>query len=329
MKNSNAQNFSLGLMIIFGLLIFVAAVYFIGNRQNLFGNNPRVSSVFKSVNGLQVGNNVRYAGVNVGTVRDITIINDTSIVVDFIIKEKTMKLIRKNSMATISSDGLVGSMIVNLVAGDGEDSRRIDPGDTLESISKVATADMLTTLNTTNENAALLTADLLKITAAINEGEGTLGVLLKDKQMANDIKESMTELRHTAQEASKTVGRLDGLLSSINFENSLAGALLTEDSISAQKVGKVIESLENSAIEIEQMTTNLNRFSNTLRNNEGVLNYILTDSTFVNNLDATLENAEAASKKFDENMKALQHNILFRGYFKKKARIEAREAAQE
>jgi phospholipid/cholesterol/gamma-HCH transport system substrate-binding protein len=280
------------------------------------------------VDGLQVGNNVRYAGVNVGTVRNITIVNDTSIAVDFIIQERTMNLIRKNSLATISSDGLVGSMIVNLVPGDSRESKMIEPGDTLESISKATTADMLTTLNTTNENAALLTADLLKITAAINQGQGTLGALLKDEQMADDIKESMKELRRTTHSASATVGELNNILTSIDMENSLAGKFLTPDSTAVNRVDEIIASIEKSAFEIEQMTANLNQFSTAIKNNDGALNYILNDTTFVNNLDETLENAEAASKKLDENMKALQHNILFRGYFKKKARREAREAAE-
>lgn len=327
MKNSNSQNFRLGIFIITGLLIFVVAVYFIGKRQQLFGNSTRVSSVFKNVNGLQVGNNVRYSGVNVGTVRNISIVNDTSIVVDFLIEEKTMHLIKRNSVATIGSDGLVGSMIVNLVPGDNFSSERIRPGDTLESTSKIATTDMLTTLNTTNENAALLTADLLKITAEINEGKGTLGVLLKDKQMAEDIKLSFAELKKAARAASITVNNLNALVSEIDMENSVAGVLL-KDTVSAGNIREVISSLEQSGKEIEQMTMNLNEFSQQFKNSEGALNFILHDSSFVDNLSATLENAEAASKKFDENMEALQHNILFRGYFKRQARIKAREEAR-
>lgn len=328
MKNSNSQNLRLGIFIIAGILIFVAAVYFIGNRQHLFGNNAMISSVFKSVNGLQVGNNVRFAGVNVGTVRDITIVNDTSIVVDFIIEEKTISLIKRNSLATISSDGLVGSMIINLTPGENFSPETIRPGDTLESISKVATADMLTTLNTTNENAALLTADLLKITAAINEGKGTLGVLLKDDQMAKDLSSSMAELKKTTQGAAITVNKLNRLISEFDMKNSVAGVLF-KDSLSAGKVREVIVSLEQSAGEIEKMTINLNKFSEEINNNEGVLNYVLHDSTLVEHINATLENAEAASKKFDENMLALQHNILFRGYFKRQARIKAREEAKK
>lgn len=327
MKNSNSQNFRLGLFIIVGVLIFVTAVYFIGNRQHLFGTNATISSVFKSVNGLQPGNNVRYAGVNVGTVRNITIHNDTSIVVDFIIEEKTLHLIKRNSVATISSDGLVGNMIINLTPGEDFSTESLQPGDTLKSLSKIATADMLNTLNTTNENAALLTSDLLKITAAINEGNGTVGMLLKDEELANDLKTSMAELKRTTRGASATVNDLHTLISKIDLDHSVAGVLLN-DSLSSENLREIIGSLENSAREIEQMTVNLNQFSEQIKNSEGALNYVLHDSTFVDHLNKTLENAEAASKKFDENMEALQHNFLFRGYFKRQARIKAREEAK-
>lgn len=323
MRNRNPQNLKLGIFILLGITIFVLAVYFIGNKQNLFGTNSRVSSVFKNVNGLQTGNNVRFAGVNVGTVKDINIVNDTSIVVDMLISEKTMHLIKENTMATVSSDGLVGSMVVNLIPGDSIDSPRLKPGDTIESISKIATADMLTTLNTTNENAALLTADLLKITNAINKGEGTLGALIKDEEMAANIKQSIVNLRRTTNEASQSIQKLNKLIAGVDLEDGLMGVLLN-DTIAAQNISEVIEDLNHSAEEVRLMTSNLQQFSEELKSGEGVLNYVINDTTFVNHLDATLKNAEEASKKFDQNMEALQHNFLFRGYFRKLERKRAR-----
>ena len=118
MRNRTLQNLKLGIFTIAGFLIFVAAVYLIGNKQNLFGNNSRIASVFKNVNGLQAGNNVRYSGVNVGTVKKIIIVNDTSIAVDMSIDESAMHLIKRNATAAISSDGLVGSMVINIIPGD-------------------------------------------------------------------------------------------------------------------------------------------------------------------------------------------------------------------
>lgn len=328
MRNRNSQNLKLGIFVIVGLIIFVLAVYFIGNRQNLFGNNATVSSVFKNVNGLQTGNNVRFAGVNVGTVKGITIVNDTSIAVDLLVNEKTMSLLKANTKATVSSDGLVGSMVVNLVPGDTFDSPPIKPGDTIESISKTATADMLETLNTTNENAALLTADLLKITNAVNAGEGTLGALIKDEEMATDIKETIAGLRRTTEATSRSVNNLNKILSSVDLNEGLAGVLL-KDSVAAEKVTGIIENLDSSMTAIKTMTGNLQQFSKDLETGDGVLNYVINDTTVVNHLDATLQNAEEASKKLDQNMEALQHNILFRGYFRKLERRKARAAEKE
>jgi phospholipid/cholesterol/gamma-HCH transport system substrate-binding protein len=328
MKNRIAQNLKLGIFVITGVVIFVLAVYFIGTKQNLFGNNTEISSVFKNVGGLQNGNNVRYAGVNVGTVKDITIINDTSIVVDMLISEKAVNLIKRDSKATINSDGLVGSMVVNLIPGEKNDAKGVKAGDTIESISKIATADMLTTLNTTNENAALLTADLLKITNAINDGKGTLGTLLKDEDMATDIKQSIANLKLTTQRASSTLNRFNSLLSDVNIDNSVAGVLL-KDTVAAQKLTSVFASLEQSANDIDSMTANLKSFSEEIRTGDGVLNFVLNDTSFVKRLESTIRNAEAASKKMDENMEALQHNFLFRGYFRRLERKRALEAQEQ
>lgn len=324
MRNRNSQNLRLGIFILIGISIFVLAVYFIGNRQNLFGNNTRVYSVFKNVNGLQTGNNVRFAGVTVGTVKGIDIVNDTSIVVGMMISGKTMHLIKKNTQATISSDGLVGSMVVNLIPGEESSSPIIQPGDTIESISKIATADMLTTLNTTNENAALLTADLLKITHAINEGEGTLGMLIKDKELSANIKRSVEHLKVITADASQSVKKFNHLLSSIDMDESVAGVLLN-DTIAAQQVSQMITDLNTSVEEINSMTANLKEFSEDLKSGEGTLNYLIKDTTFVKHLESTIINAEDASRKLDENMEALKHNFLLRGYFRKLERQKARE----
>lgn len=325
-KKSN--NIRLGIFVFAGVFIFIVAVYFLGNRQNLFGNTVKISSVFKNVNGLQMGNNVRFAGVNVGTVREITILNDTAICVDVFINEKTAQLIRKNALATISSDGLVGSMIVNIIPNEAQIAEAIENGDTITSISKIATADMLTTLNTTNENAALLTQDLLRITNSINQGQGLLGALIKDETMVNDVKASLSNLKKTTDAAQTTMVSLNKLVSEVNFDDNLAGLLLN-DTTSARKLAAVFENIETSSKEIEELTINLNKFSKTLNTNDGLLNYAVHDTTIVNNLDATLKNVEEASDKLNENMEALKHNFLFRGYFRKLERQKAREERKQ
>ncbi|MFY8009556.1 MAG: MlaD family protein, partial [Flavobacterium sp.] len=157
MEKTASQKIRLGLFVIIGLTLFVLTIYFIGSKQQMFGKTETLTAVFNNVAGLQLGNNVRYSGINVGTVRSIEIVNDSTINVEMQIDETILPHIKKNAVATIGSDGLVGSVIINIIPGKGE-SLPVQPGDVIKSNNRIRTDDMLSTLNVTNENAAQLTA---------------------------------------------------------------------------------------------------------------------------------------------------------------------------
>jgi phospholipid/cholesterol/gamma-HCH transport system substrate-binding protein len=328
MKSNSGQNLKLGILIVAGLTIFTLGVYFIGNKQNLFGDSIMLSSVFKNVNGLQLGNNVRYSGVNVGTVKDIKFLNDTAICVDMLIDRESGNLIKHSSLATINSDGLVGSMVLNILPNSEVSSRTIKEGDTLESLSQVATADMLNTLNQTNENAALLTADLLKITNSINAGEGVLGDLLKNETLAQNIQESAANLNETTNSAREGLNKINRILNAVDYENSVAGLLLS-DSTAQKSFSSIIEDLKTTSSQIKEISADLGEFSNSLNSEKGALNYVVKDTSFVNHLDESMQNIEEATFRFNQNMEALKHNILFRGYFRKLERQKAREERKQ
>jgi|25_taG_2_1085351.scaffolds.fasta_scaffold03062_6 phospholipid/cholesterol/gamma-HCH transport system substrate-binding protein len=328
MKSNSGQNLKLGILIVAGLTIFTLGVYFIGNKQNLFGDSIMLSSVFKNVNGLQLGNNVRYSGVNVGTVKNIKFLNDTAICVDMLIDRESGNLIKHSSLATINSDGLVGSMVLNILPNSEVSSRTIKEGDTLESLSQVATADMLNTLNQTNENAALLTADLLKITNSINAGEGVLGDLLKNETLAQNIQESAANLNETTNSAREGLNKINRILNAVDYENSVAGLLLS-DSTAQKSFSSIIEDLKTTSSQIKEISADLGEFSNSLNSEKGALNYVVKDTSFVNHLDESMQNIEEATFRFNQNMEALKHNILFRGYFRKLERQKAREERKQ
>tara|TARA_R110002167_G_scaffold125448_14_gene305616 strand:+ start:843 stop:1826 length:984 start_codon:yes stop_codon:yes gene_type:complete len=327
MAKTKLENLKLGIFVILGTIFLLIAVYLIGNRQNMFGKTFPVKAVFKNASGLQNGNNVRFSGINVGTVNQIEMINDTTIIVHMIIEDKMRNHLKKNAMATIGSDGLVGSMLINIVPGSGE-ADLIEPDDELQSNSKVATQDMMNTLNTTNENAALLTADLLKITHTIIKGEGTLGRLLNDTIMANDLKQTITNLKLTSSKANTTIAELGHIIESINIEESMAGVLLN-DTVSAEKMRNIIGNLETASLEIDKMTTDLNSVIGNAKQGEGAIKYLSNDTTLVNQLKKTLENVEQGTERFNENMEALKHNFLTRGYFKKQEKQREREARKQ
>lgn len=323
MQKSASQKLRLGVFIVLGTVLLVSALYFIGNRQNLFGSTLELHAEFANVNGLQLGNNVRFSGINAGTVKKISMVSSSRIIVSMVIDETISKQIMKNAVATIGSDGLVGSMLINILPQEGT-SIPIVHHDTIASYTKIGANDILSTLSVTNENAAILTSDLLKITTKIIEGKGTLGMLISDTLLARDIKQGVFQLKEASAGANNTIARLNDLVASMNVEESLAGVLLN-DTISAQKMKKIITDLESSSSHINQVSENMDRYIQELKNSEGTLNKVINDQEFAKEIDSTLINIKEASFKLNENMEALKHNIFFRGYFNKLERQKKRK----
>ncbi|MQP53187.1 MULTISPECIES: MlaD family protein [unclassified Flavobacterium] len=322
MEKTDQQKIRLGLFIIIGSLFFLAAIYFVGNKQNLFGNTSNLKAVFGNVSGLQVGNNVRYAGMDIGTVKSIEMVNDTTINVSMAIEDKMLVHIKKDAIATIGSDGLVGNMIINIIPGKGN-ANAVIPGDIIQSYSKSSTDEMLKTLDVTNKNAALLTADLLKITHEINNGNGTIGTLLKDSMMSKDLKETIKNLKETTQGTTASVNNLNKMILSLNQKDNVIGVL--KDKEVAIKVKTIIDNLEKSSGEIDKVVTNLNATITNIKEGKGALNYLSNDPNLVKKIDSTMINLNEASYKLNENLEALKHNFLFRGYFKKQAKEKAKQ----
>ena len=327
MKNTSSQKLRLGLFIIFGSILFIVGVYLIGQRQNMFKKTFTISAFFQNVNGLQNGNNVRFSGIDIGTVKTITMINDSTIKVDMNIDEKIIMHIKKDAIATIGSDGLVGNMIVNIVPGNGL-AETINNGDTIASYSKIGADDILSTLSVSSENAAILTSDLLKITTAMVKGKGTVAMLLNDSTMATDLKQSINNLKIASRSATNTITELNEIITSLKTNDETVLGMLMNDTISGNKLKDVITHLETSSKEIELVTKNINETITKINSSEGALNYVTTDTALVSSIRSTLKNINEGTDKFNQNMEALKHNFLTRGYFKKLERQEKKNKKQ-
>jgi phospholipid/cholesterol/gamma-HCH transport system substrate-binding protein len=296
------------------------------NKQQMFGKTEHLKAVFNNVAGLQLGNNVRFSGINVGTVRGIEIINDTTIIIDMQIEEEIFTHIKKDAVATIGSDGLVGSVIINIIQGKGH-MPAVKPGDIIQSQNRVRTDDMLTTLNLTNQNAAQLTVDLLKITNEINQGKGTIGILLRDTVMAKDLKATIHNLRVTSEKTSQTMDNLNRQIAALDNKDNVIGVL--KDTVVGNKIRKVVTNLDVSSQEINKVVNNLNATILNIKEGKGALNYLSNDPKLVKKIDSTMTNINEASKKLNENLEALKSNFLFRGYFKKQEKAKKKAEAKK
>jgi phospholipid/cholesterol/gamma-HCH transport system substrate-binding protein len=314
MEKTALEKIKLALFVIIGLILFIFVVYFIGNKQKMFGKTDHITAIFNNVNGLQLGNNVRYSGINIGTVRGIEMKNDSTIYVDMIIDKSIFKYIKKNAIASIGSDGLVGSMVVNIIPGKGNQPI-IKPDDIIQSANRIRTDELLNTLSVTNKNAALLTEDLLKITKAITSGKGSLGTLINDTLMASNMKQTMSYLKISSKETASAVLNLNKIIASLGDKNSVIGVL--NDPVVANKLKKIINNLDQSSSDIDKMVTNLNSTILNIKNGKGAINYLSNDPMLVKKIDSTITNINHASIKLNEDLEALKSNFLFRGYFKK------------
>jgi len=324
MKKTKSQEIRLGLFVIISTILFVLAVYLIGQKKNMFKKTFTISSYFQNVHGLQKGNNVRYSGINIGTVKDIEMVNDSTIKVAMSVEEKITSYIKKNAIATIGSDGLVGNMIVNILPGTGYDDM-IANGDIIQSYSKIGAEDILSTLSVSTENAAILTSDLLKITQAMIKGKGTLALLLNDTVMAKDLSNSVTNLQTASQSASNTLNEINQIISSLKTNNVTVLGMLLNDSVSGKRIKSTVKNLETSSKEIETMLYNINTTVNDFNTSSGAYNYIVKDTMSVTDLKSILKNINEGTDKFNQNMEALKHNFLTRSYFRKLERQEKRE----
>ncbi|MEO5787601.1 MAG: MlaD family protein [Gelidibacter sp.] len=328
MGKSTSQKIKVGIFVIVGTLLLIVALYFIGSRQQMFSKNILLYGIFEDVNGLQLGNNVRYSGVNVGTVSRIEMLEAGKITVGMSIEEKAARFIKKDAIASIGSDGLVGSMVVNIVPGEDKSAQMVVSGDLLQVYSKTSTTEMLSTLDRTNENVALISANLLTITNQLVEGKGTLGALMSDSLMAQDLKRSMDGLRKMTLSANEAVSQINTIVSKINYDDS-AAALLLSDTVSKNQIQHVFGNLEKSSDHIKEVTKSLEDYISDIKTSKGTLNYITQDKILIKNIDSTMINIKEASEKLNENMEALKHNFFFRGYFKRQEKKKLKEAKEK
>ena len=188
-------NFKLGIFVVLGLALFIGTLYYLGKQRNLFGENVQVVGIFYDVDGLQVGNNIRFSGINIGTVEGVSIISDSTVMVTMVLKKEVTQFIKKDAEAIIGSEGLMGNKVINIMAGGRVSQSPIENGDTLLTLTPASIDEITNNLQLITANAAIVSEDLAGITGKISKGEGLVGRLLYDKRFADDITATTSNLR--------------------------------------------------------------------------------------------------------------------------------------
>jgi phospholipid/cholesterol/gamma-HCH transport system substrate-binding protein len=193
MDKQSGYTWKLGMFVTIGLLLFILAVYFIGKQKNLFGSTFRITSNFKTVSGLQVGNNVRFSGINIGTVEEIQLVNDSTVVVVMVIKDEVREFIKTDARASIGSDGLMGDKVLTISPG-ANSQKVVENNGKIASVAGIEMTDIMKSVKKSVDNVGIISEELAIFSHSMNNGNGALARLVKDDKMANSVTNTLSNL---------------------------------------------------------------------------------------------------------------------------------------
>lgn len=311
-----------GIFVFLGLAIFIITILTLGSQHKTFEKSIIVKTFFGNVNGLQKGNNVWYSGVKVGTIRNVNLRENGQVEVEMSIEEVSVKFIPRDVKAKLSSDGLIGNKIIEIYGGTPAGAK-IEAGDVVSSDALLSTDAMMSTLSKNNDNILAITNDFKLIASRIAEGKGSLGKLLTDETMINQLNATTNILKRATENLEKLSVNVSDYTAKLNNKGSLANDLVT-DTVIFSKLRATVSQLQKLADSAQGVIANFKTtgdiINSGLNNKNSPAGMLLKDEQSADQIKITLQNLQSASKKLDEDLEAAQHNFLLRGYFKNKAK---------
>ena len=309
---SPARLAGIGVFVLGGLALFTVGLFMIGDRQMAFAKKITIYTEFKKITGLQPGGIVRVSGAKAGAIKKIVPPTTPSgrFRVEFEITEELHPLVRLDSVASIETEGLVGGNYLGV--GSGSDaSPAAGPGATIPSKEPFEIAELMQQMaasivkvNSTIDtiNTAI---DEMKVDAqrAVVSAADTIDVAHK---LMNDVSADVKAMAANGARLSADAAQITATIR--KGEGSL-GKLVNDDELYVRttNVAKQAEEIAAGAKQVvEQARSTLAGFQSKDGPVEGM----------AASLKQTMDDARKAMSAFAENMEALKHNFLVRGFFK-------------
>jgi len=337
MKPSNRRAIIVGIFIFLGLAIFIVAVLTLGSQHKTFEKAISIKAIFDNVNGLQKGNNIWYSGVKVGTIKRVALAANSLVEVTMNIEKSSSKFIHKNATAKISSDGLIGNRIVVIYGGTPE-YPAIQEGDVLGIEKLLNTEELMKTLSKNNDNLLEITNGLKIVSQRMADGKGSIGKLLTDESLANNLNATIVILKRSSSNIERFSTSMANYSAQLHTKGTLANDLVTDTVIfnrlraTVSQLQTVSETSNNIVNDLKQASSSLNTSMHTvnasLADKSVPVGMLLNDQEAASNIKIILRNLQSGTKKLDDDLEAVQHNFLLRGFFRKKERKEKSDSLQ-
>lgn len=234
----------LGLFIIGGVALFLLALFILGKQKNLFNPVFKLTTDFHNIGGLEVGSNIRFAGINVGTVDNIGFLNDSTVQVDLLVNKSVQEYLKDDCQASIGSEGIIGDRVVVLTQG-GFSSKMVEEGQHIESKEPIQTDAIIASLDKSAGSVEIITEQLAEILTKVNDGQGTLGRLINDVSIADDLSESTVNLKNSSQQLAE-------ILVDINSGHGALGMVI-RDSTMALDLAQTMLNLKYSSQGVDEL----------------------------------------------------------------------------
>ncbi|GCC50369.1 MCE family protein [Chryseotalea sanaruensis] len=311
-ESPNRRAVIVGLFVFVGLIFLISGILMVGNLHEPFKKKMVIVSFFEDVNGLQTGNNIWLSGVKVGTVKEILFYSRSSVEVRMSVDVKAQGYIRKDAKVKLSTDGFIGNKIV-VIYGGSEMVAAVQEGDTLEVEKSVSQVDMLKVLQESNKNLKSMTNDLRIISKRMVSGEGSMGKLLNDNSLYNNVNLAIQSIQQTSSNAQKFLLNLNRYAAQLNQEGTLANDLAT-DTVVFNSISGIVQQIKQIADTTLLIVTQLKAISSDSTTAIGML---MHDKAEGARLKLILKNLESSSKNLDIDLKAAQFSFLLRKGIKK------------
>jgi phospholipid/cholesterol/gamma-HCH transport system substrate-binding protein len=310
---------AVGIFIIAGATLFALGIFLVGSRHEAFSRHILLYTEFANLDGVTKGSKVQVAGMDAGQVTRIVVPQspDGKFRVQMKVDEQLHGLVRSDSVVTIDTEGVVGNTFLTIHTGSP--TAPIAQADSLlQSKSPVSISDLLTHgLGTMNDadatikqiggkldivldgvNGAVGNANDLLI--GLKEGRGPAGVILRDEKVADQIRETMSNVQTTTSNLKQASARADSIVADVQQRQL------------PQKVDDTLTQIRSASTQanatIEQVHQSLTQ----------ALGPDANGVTAGQNISQSLSNVNVATDNMAEDTEALKRNFFFKGYFKQR-----------
>ena len=301
---SAARLVGVGVFVVTGLLLFAIGLFMIGDRQMAFATKFTIFTEFSRITGLQPGAVVRVAGAKAGSVTQIVPPARPSekFRVQLEITEDLHQLVRTDSVATIETEGLVGGSFLAIATGSDQ-APAAPPDSTIAGREPFALSDLLrqmsdtiVRINTTIDGVQTdLRSAIVSIGLTVENTNDLIATVSDDVKIMTS---AGVRISRNAAQIAEALSRGEGTL----------GKLVKDDTL-YRRVTEIATHAEEITSGARQVIEQARKALNDFQSKDGAAVSLASD------LKQTLENARAAMSGFAENMEALKHNFLFRGFF--------------